>query len=143
MASGPFAPHRVEPIAPDSPPARQPVSRTSLQRRWRRRLFVHLAALLVSMTGLAWLIANTDFLAVPVLLTTAIALQVLLLWGFLDSGQAMLRDVIDTMANQDFALRVADDTLDADLAGALNQVLERFANELRTAIDDGTMRDSA
>jgi len=96
------------------------------RRRFRRNtvLQVLLIALTIALTMAALL--ETDFLAVPLLLTIVVLVQVLVLIHSVHAHVDALEDFFAAINYEDFTRRFVENDVDAELKDAFNRILERF-----------------
>jgi nitrogen fixation/metabolism regulation signal transduction histidine kinase len=88
----------------------------------------------VSLSVLALTVLRTEHIAVPVVITAIIVLQVIGLIHHVQSHVDALEDFFAAVNYEDFTRRFVEDDIDAELKDAFNRILERF-QDARAARD--------
>ena len=99
---------------------------TNLRIRTRILLILQLFALLLTLTTISALWANTSYIMVPLFLLTVLGIQILILFRYLDSSSRMLNEFLEAVFYSDFARQFSKDSVDEDLRDYFNEILKRF-----------------
>jgi nitrogen fixation/metabolism regulation signal transduction histidine kinase len=102
--------------------------KAGLRSRFRAQVVIQVVFLVATILLLAWSVTLTDYVAVPVAIGLAIALQVAGLLHAVESHVDTLDDFFAAVNYEDFTRRFVEDDVDAELKGAFNRVIERFRN---------------
>lgn len=97
-----------------------------MRLRFRALVFLQVMLLLLVLFGIAASVFTTDQIAVPLVLSAIVLLQVLGLVHFVESHVAALEEFFAAINFDDFTQRFVTDDVDAELKQAFNRVIERF-----------------
>lgn len=94
--------------------------------RFRLLTVVQVAFLLATSLLLAWSVFESEFRAVPIVITVIILLQIIGLVHTVESHVDTLEEFFSAVNYEDFTRRFVEDDVDAELKEAFNRMLERF-----------------
>ena len=94
--------------------------------RFHALTLVQVVLLIASISLLSWSLVATDFLALPVVVASAVLLQVLALLHYVESHVSTLEDFFATISYEDFTRRYVEDDVDVELKEAFNRILGKF-----------------
>ena len=97
-----------------------------MRSRFRLLAIIQVAFLVASVTMLSWVILTTSHIAVPVVVATAVLLQVFALVHFVEVHVNTLEEFFAAIKYEDFTQHFVADDIDAELKDAFNRVLTRF-----------------
>jgi len=97
-----------------------------LRSRFRLLVATQVAALIATISLLAYVVIATDHIAVPVVLGIVVVMQVAGLLHSVESHIDTLEDFFATINHEDFTRRFVADDVDAELKEAFNAVIGRF-----------------
>ena len=94
--------------------------------RFRALTLVQVVLLIASISLLAWSLATTELLALPVAIATVVLLQVMALLHYVESHVSTLEDFFAAISYEDFTRRYVEDDVDVELKEAFNRILGKF-----------------
>ena len=96
------------------------------RQRFRWLTVAQVLALVVTIAMTLGILLATDYIAVPVVLTVVVIVQVLVLIHSVHSHVDALEDFFAAINYEDFTRRFVEDDVDAELKDAFNKILEQF-----------------